>query len=280
MALESIEMKTIRISVDEGISHLTFTQAEKANAMTREFWVEFPEALARLKADCSVRALVISGEGKHFSSGMDLSVFSNNESLNANTAHERERLRHLVKDLQEVFSQLENLRFPVIGVVQGACVGGALDLLSACDMRYATRNSFFCIQEINLAMMADLGALQRLSKLIPQGVVRELAFTGERLPAERALNLGLLNGIFETEDEMRESVGKIAKQIAFRSPLAVSASKEALNYARDNSVADSLEQAALLQSSILDAKEIQSAGLAAAKKTNAVFLDLLPPSSL
>lgn len=280
MSLAKKEFKTFKLVGEEGITHLRFCQPEKANAMTRDFWREFPQALSDIESDKDSRVLLITGEGKHFSSGMDLSVFSDNNNLSNGTARERERLRRLIIDLQSVFSKLEQLQIPVVAAVQGACIGGALDLISACDIRYASKQAYFCIQEINLAMMADLGVLQRLPKLIPDGVVRELAFTGDRLQAERALQLGLLNNVFETEDEMLIEAKAVCKKISAKSPLAIAASKESLNFARDNSVPSSLAHAAILQSSLLDISDLSNAARSAAQKAEASFDSLLLSAKL
>lgn len=280
MSTVASEFKTLRISIDGAVATLSFSQPDKANAMSREFWRELPEALDALDAKEDLRVLIIAGDGKHFSSGMDLSVFANNSALSTSTARERERLRRLVVELQDLFSRLENSRFPVIAAVQGACMGAAFDLACACDMRYATKQAFFCLQEINIGMMADLGVLQRLPKIIPDGVARELAFTGDKLSGERALQLGLVNAMFESEEEMMKEVTAVAKKIAGKSPLAVAASKEALNYARDNSVQEALTQGAVLQSSILDPPDLGRAAHAAAKKEEASFEPLLEASKL
>jgi|688.fasta_scaffold316614_1 enoyl-CoA hydratase len=272
--------ETIELAVRENIAYLKFTQPEKANAMTKAFWSDFPKALDHLAAQNNVRALIISGEGKHFSSGMDLSVFSKNENLNTGTARERERLRGLVLHLQGIFSKLESLRFPVIAAIQGACIGGALDLVCACDMRYASRNAYFCVQETNLAMMADLGVLQRLPKLIPSGIARELCFTGEKLLADRAYELGLVSSVFETEEQLYTHVKSVAQLIASKSPLAIAATKEAINFARDNSVNSALSHAALMQSSLLDGWDLANAATAISKKGTAEFEALLAAGSL
>ena len=269
------EYKTLKIALDGSIAKLTFSQPEKANAMTRDFWDELPRALDQIEQTNDLRALIISGDGKHFSSGMDLSLFAGNPALNCSNPRERERLRRLIVELQDLFSRLEHFHFPVITAVQGACLGAAFDLVCASDLRYATKQAYFCIQEINIGMMADLGVLQRLPKLIPDGVARELAFTGDKLPAERALQLGLLSAVFDSEEEMHNEVNNVARKIAARSPLAVASSKESLNFARDNSVQAALSQAAILQSSIIDPEDLGRAAQAAAKKTEANFDKLL-----
>ncbi|MBX9689061.1 MAG: enoyl-CoA hydratase/isomerase family protein [Candidatus Obscuribacterales bacterium] len=269
------EYKSLKITKNGAVANLHFAQPEKANAMTRDFWREFPLALDEIKNDLSLRVLVISGEGKHFSSGMDLSLFANNQSLDNSNPRQRDRLRLLVLQLQDVFSALSALRIPVIAAVHGACIGGALDLISACDMRYASKSAYFCLQEINLAMMADLGVLQRLPHLIPDGIVRELAFTGDKLSAERAQEIGLLNALFDDEETLQKEVASIAAKIAAKSPLAIAASKEALNYVKDHNTADSLAHAAVLQSSLFDLSDIAAAAAAAAKKSEADYSSLL-----
>jgi enoyl-CoA hydratase len=182
--------------------------------------------------------------------------------------------------LQGIFSKLESLRFPVIAAIQGACIGGALDLVCACDMRYASRNAYFCVQETNLAMMADLGVLQRLPKLIPSGIARELCFTGEKLLADRAYELGLVSSVFETEEQLYTHVKSVAQLIASKSPLAIAATKEAINFARDNSVNSALSHAALMQSSLLDGWDLANAATAISKKGTAEFEALLAAGSL
>ncbi len=270
------QFKSFKLSLEQGVASLVFAKPEKANAMSKDFWEEFPRAIEALEAEPELRALIISGEGKHFSSGMDLSVFANNESLKNKSARERERLRRLILNLQDAFTKLERLRFPVIAAIHGACVGAALDLAAACDLRYAAKNAIFCIQEINLAMMADLGVLQRLPRIIPEGVVRELAFTGDRFGADRAYKLGLLNAVFEQESEMMSEVHAVAKKITAKSPLAIAATKEALNAARDNSLQSSLAQAALLQSALLDLEDLETA--ASAGNRDSEFAPLLASS--
>lgn len=267
---------TFDVSTESGVSHLRLTRAAQMNSMTKEFWNEFPQAVRTIDMDGKARVLVISSKGAHFSSGMDLSVFETGDNLNTKTAMDRNNLRRLILVLQEAFSILETSRIPVIAAVQGACIGGAFDMVCACDIRLATKDAFFRIHEINLGMMADLGVLQRLPRLMPLGVVRELAFTGEPLPAERAKSLGLVNEIFETHEEVVTAALKMARKIAEHSPLAVAASKEALNYSRDHSVDDSLKHCINLQSAIFNTAEVMECLKARKEKRSPVFQDLQP----
>jgi len=266
--------KCFEVEVSGGVAHLKMSRPEQLNSMIPEFWNELPQAIEELETANGTRVIVISSSGKHFSSGMDLSVFQSGEHLRTASAFDRERLRRLVLKLQDSFNCLESCRVPVIVAVQGGCIGAGVDMVCACDLRFATASAFFNIQEINLAMMADLGTLQRLPRLIPEGIARELAFTGDKLPAERAKAIGFVNDVFENEEEMLMKVMEIATRISARSPLAVSASKEAINYARDHAVHDSLRHAADLQSAIFDGGEVQECLKAKGEKREPAFSEL------
>ena len=193
------------VSIEQGIAHIQLSRPESLNSMIPEFWTELPEIVRTLDEEGSARAIVLSSTGRHFTAGMDLSVFTSS-SLAGDAAAEigrrRANLRREVRHLQETFSCLDRARMPVLAAIQGGCIGGGVDMISACDIRYCTRDAFFCIQEINIGMTADVGTFPRLPHLIPQGMVRELAYTGRRLPAERALQIGLVNAVYETQEEM------------------------------------------------------------------------------
>lgn len=269
--------RSFTLDVDEtcGIARLRLNRPESHNSLPIAFFEqELPEAIARLNANGSVRVLIISANGKSFSSGLDLNAFSDPDLLDTSSARKRERLNRVVRKLQDALNALDEARFPVICAIQGVCWGAGLDLASACDIRLATRDSGFSIKEVDLAIMADLGSLQRLTRLMPEGVVRGMAFTGDVMPAAAASNLGLINEIFEGLEELEAGAKKWAERIASHSPLAVSASKAALNYARDHSLADGLQHAALLQSSLLEPGDIIKAVAAARKKERANFMDL------
>lgn len=261
---------------EDGIAHIRLIRPGELNSMIPAFWTELPEVIEELESGSGLRVVVISSTGRHFTSGMDVSVFQGGDQLNTSTAVDREKLRRLILKLQDAFNCLERCRVPVIAAIQGGCIGGGVDMVSACDLRFATTSAFFCIQEINLAMMADLGTLQRLPKLIPEAIVRELAYTGERLSAERAKACGLVNEVFESEQEMHDHVLSVAKQIAARSPLAIAASKAAITYARDHSVNDALGNAADLQAAVFDGHQILECFKAKEEKREPAFPDLHP----
>jgi enoyl-CoA hydratase len=267
------------LELQGAVAHLQFNRPDKLNTLTRAFYEELQDAALTLDASGQTRALVISSSGKHFTAGMDLSVFQGEDFAApgvTEVGRAREALRSMVLELQQSFSVFEQLRLPVLAAIQGGCIGGGVDLVSACDARYCTRDAFFCIQEINIGMVADLGTLQRLPKLMPEGLVRELAYTGRRLAAERALATGLVNEIFEDHAALVRGVLQIAHEIAERSPLAVYGSKEMLNYARDHDVRDSLNYIATWQTGMFQGADMFEAFAAKADKRAPVFADLAP----
>ena len=215
---------------------------------------------------------------------MHLSAFPSESSTGASSTpstEERGRTRANVRrgvlGIQETFNVIDRARMPVLMAIQGGCVGGAVDFASACDCRYATADAFFVIQEINIGMTADLGTFPRLCHLLPQGMVRELAYTGRRLSAQRALELGLVNAVFQTQEVMLDQVMGIAKDIAEKSPLAVHGSKVMINYARDHSIADGLDYIATWQAGMFNPEaDVVESLKAKAEKREPKFADLLP----
>lgn len=266
------------VELQDGIAHLRLNRPEKRNSMVPEFWMELPELVNRLHENGEARVIVISSTGPHFTAGMDLGVFSSGNLGNGSVEVGRARanLRMQVLHLQETFSCLEKARMPVLAAIQGGCIGGGVDMISACDMRYCTENAFFCIQEINIGMTADVGTLQRLPKLIPEGIVRELAYTGRRLPAARAREIGLVNEVFPSHEALIAGVMTVAREIAERSPLAVWGSKETLNYSRDHSVADSLNYIATWQTGMFQPADMMESFTSQTEKRKPRFDDLAP----
>jgi enoyl-CoA hydratase len=276
--------------VDEAdhVAHVQLCRPDELNTMVPAFWRELPEIVGELSDRGTIRAVVLSSTGRHFSAGMDLAVFGGGTNLDAVTsgaepAHQpaelgrvRANLRLNVLHLQEAFTALERARMPVLVAVQGGCIGGAVDMVCAADMRYATADAFFCIQEINIGMTADVGTLQRLPKLIPEGVVREYAYSGRRMPAARAYELGLVNAVYVDQRSMLEGVHEIAAEIATKSPLAVWGSKEMITYARDHSVRDGLDHIATWQAGMFHAQDMIEELTAKAGKRATDHPDLHP----
>lgn len=250
--------RSIQLEFNNKIAHLILNQPASLNSMNRAFWQELPAAIHAIDQAEDIRVLVISSTGKHFSAGMDLEVFSQPDPrmFGGEASRRAEFMRRLVLELQACFSALENLRMPVLAAIQGGCIGGALDLICACDSRYCTSDAFFTIKETELGITADLGTLQRLPKWISPGLVRELAYTSRHLLADAAKDCGLVNQVFPDQASMLTTVLEIAKQIAAHSPLAVAGSKAMLNYARDHSVADSLNYMATWQAGMFQATDL------------------------
>ncbi|HEX6706912.1 MAG TPA: enoyl-CoA hydratase-related protein [Albitalea sp.] len=262
---------------DAGIAHLQLNRPERMNTMAPPFFPAFRDAVQALNDSGRARVLVISSTGKHFSAGMALDTFAGGgPMLDLKSSRARLGFQEGLRRLMACFDVLDSARLPVLCAIQGGCIGGALDLAAACDLRYCTADAFFCIQEINVGMAADLGVLQRLPKLIAPGVVRELAYTGERLSAARALELGLVNAVLADADALLAHAMTAARSIAAKSPLAIAGSKLALNQARDHGTAAALAQMTLLQSAIFDTGEMAEA-IAAWKDKRDPRFDPLPP---
>jgi len=269
------------VDVTDGVAHIVMKRGDEFNTMTPSFWHELPEIIHALEAKAEARVIVISSTGKHFTAGMDLGVFNSDDGLMAadgpddqNIGQRREALRRLVAELQNTFTILDDVRMPVLVAVQGGCLGGGIDLISATDIRYCTRDAFFCIQEINLGMTADVGTFPRLCHLIPQGWVREMAYTGMRLGAEKAKEIGLVNEIYDTQAEMIEAVLATAREIAAKAPLAVSGSKVMINYARDHSIRDGLDYIATWQAGMFQPADMREGMAAMQEKRTPVYRDL------
>lgn len=243
------EYNTLTVNINHKVAHIVLNRPDSLNSMNVDFWHEFPRVIDDINNKSAARAIVISSTGKHFSAGMDLAVFSaNGPNDNIELGRKHDQLRRLVLKLQDCFSVLETARMPVLVAIQGGCIGGAVDMVTAADCRYCTQDAFFSIEETKLGMTADVGTLQRLPKLISIGLVKELAYTGRRMLAEEAKQAGLVNQVYDDQQTMITAVLAIAAEIAARSPLAVTGCKEMINYARDHTVQDSLQYMSVWQS--------------------------------
>ena len=265
-------MTEFLLTEQDGVAHLRLDRPDAANALTLPFWSSFPKAVRALDRAGTARALVISGEGRHFCAGMDVSVFGGGGLQPEAGAAAREAFTHEIRRLQDTFSALAEARMPVVAAIQGACVGAGLDMVSACDLRFAAPGAYFRVEEINIGMMADVGSLQRLPRLLPDAVLREMALCGTTLDAARALALGFVNAVAE---DVLELAMQAARAIAARAPLAVSGSKRALNFSREHTVVESLEHVALLQAGIWHTQDVFGAMQARAEKTAGAFEPLL-----
>ena len=269
-------MQCFSLTLHDHIAHLVLNRPEALNTMHPAFWRELDDTLTHLHRDGSARALVISSTGKHFSAGMALETFGGAIAMDDTSAEGRAAIYDLLTDIQATFTKLETLRIPVIAAIQGGCIGGAVDMVSACCIRYATADAFFCIQEINIGMVADVGTLQRLPKLVPLGVVKELAYTGRRLGAHKALGYGLVNEVFDTQDAMLAAALQCAKEIAAKPPVAIWGTKQVIHYTRDHSVEDSLRQMGWVQGAIWSNAHVREAVSAMKQKRDGQLTPLSP----
>ncbi len=270
------KLSCFSLSIERHVAHLVLNRPEALNTMGPTFWKELDAVLKQLHTAGEARALVISSTGKHFSAGMSLDTFSSAIQMDDNSPEGRAAVFDSLTNIQATFTLLETLRIPVIAAIHGGCVGGAVDMVTACCIRYATADAFFCIQEINIGMVADVGTLQRLPKLLPMGLVKELAYTGRRMPAAQALANGLVTEVFDTHEALVAGALKIAQEIANKPPVAIWGTKQALNYARDHSVEDSLRQMGWLQGAIWSNPHVKEAITAMKEKREASYPDLAP----
>ena len=256
------------------IAHLVLSRPEAMNTMHPLFWRELDAVLTQLHKGNSARVLVISSTGKHFSAGMALETFDGAIGMQDDSAESRAAIFDSLTDTQATFTKLEALRIPVIVALHGGCVGGAVDMVTACCIRYATADAFFCIQEINIGMVADVGTLQRLPKLIPEAVVKEYAYTGRRMRADVAKGYGLVNEVFNSQAECLAAAMQCAKEIAAKPPVAIWGTKQAIHYTRDHSVEDSLKQMGWLQAAIWSNAHVHEAVAAMKEKREGEFPEL------
>jgi enoyl-CoA hydratase len=263
------------IQVENHVAHVVFNRPDKMNALDRKGWQELKMVFDWCNATADVRAVVLSGEGKHFCAGIDLSLLMSlkKEVHDSCEGRLRENLRLVILDLQQCVTAIEQCRKPVLAAVHGGCIGGGLDIVCACDMRYATHDAFFTIKEIDMGMVADLGTLQRLPKLIGDGIVRELAYTGRKMSGTESVQRQLCNSSFGSKEEMMAQVLGMAQEIAAKSPLSVRGTKEMLLYSRDHSVADGLNYIATWNAAMMMSEDLANAFQAQLTKKSPSFKD-------
>lgn len=270
-----MQLETIAISVENHVATVTLNRPDKANALNLTMWHDLRRAFTWVDETPDVRVAILAGEGKHFTSGIDLQMMMGllPQVRNECEGRTRENLRRMILDLQDCLTSLERCRKPVLAATHGACVGGGVDLIACADMRYCSADATFVIKEIDIGMTADVGTLQRLPKLIGDGMVRELAFTGRRVDAAEARMIGLVNRVFDSREALYAGVRELAATIASKSPLSIRGTKEMLNYTRDHSVADGLNYVATWNAAMLLSNDLTAAMTAAMTKQTPTFKD-------
>lgn len=268
-----MQFDTLELVQEGAVAHVRLNRPEKSNALNECMWRELQAAFEWCDAEPGVRAVVLSGKGKNFCAGIDLTMLMNMQQAidDACEARKRDKLRRIILGLQANVSSLEHCRKPVIAAIHGACVGGALDIVLAADIRLCAANAVFSVREVDVGMVADVGTLQRLGPIIGEGNARELAFTARNLGAEEALRMHLVNRVCEDADAVVAAAIEMATAIAAKSPLAVQGTKEVLNYSRDHSVADGLNHVANWNAAMLLSEDIQQAVMAAVTGSPAQF---------
>jgi len=267
--------KSFVVIIENKIATIEINRPEKANSLDFAGWAELKLIFESLSQDAGVRVVVVKGAGKNFCAGMDLSALMLiAQSYDGNCeARKREKFSHDLQRLQDAITSIDKCAKPVIAAIHGACVGAGVDLVSACDMLYCTDNAYFCIKEVDMGLVADMGTLQRLPRKIPQGMMAELAYTGRKLSGKEAVQIGLCNQSFISQDALYEYAMKIAAQIAAKSPVVVRGTKRVLAYAKEHSVEDGLEYIKLWNAGMIYSNDLMEAMQASMEKRTPIFED-------
>ena len=251
--------ESVTVDVDGHVAQVTLVGPGKGNAMGPAFWSEMPEVFAKLDADRDVRAIVITGSGKNFSYGLDLPAMGGSFApmmADGALARPRAEFHAELRRMQNAISAVADCRTPTIASVQGWCIGGGVDLISAVDIRYASADAKFSVREVRLAIVADVGSLARLPLILNDGHLRELALTGRDIDAARAEKIGLVNDVFEDADKSLAAAHATAAEIAANPPLTVHGVKDVLDQQRISAVSESLRYVAAWNSAFLPSKDL------------------------
>ena len=268
------DYQAFQVELNGNIAHVQINRPEKVNAMNAAFWTEIIEIFQWIDETDAVRVVVLSGAGKHFSAGIDLMLLASvaNE-MGKDVGRNARMLRRKILQMQASFNAVDQCRKPVLAAIQGYCIGGAIDLIAACDMRYAAEDAQFSIKEIDMGMAADVGTLQRLPRIIGDGMLRELAYTGRMVAAQEALAIGLVNRVYSDQQALLDGVMAIANEIASKSPIAIAGTKRMISYMRDHSVDDGLEYVATWNAAMLQSSDLRLAMTAHMTKQKPEFVD-------
>jgi enoyl-CoA hydratase len=268
-------LSTLSVSLADHVALITLSRPDRANAMSEAMWQELREGMRWLDGEPRARVGIIEGQGDHFCAGIDLSMLLSlpKRIEDECPARRAEKLRQLILDLQDTLTAIERCRKPVIAAVHGACVGGGLDLVAACDLRYCSADAHFCLKEIDLGIVADVGVIQRLTRIIGDGRTRELAYTARQIAGEEAARIGLVSDCLGSREQMLKGVNEVARLIASKSPITMRGLKENLVYARDHSVPEGLRYAATWNSAMLMSDDLEAVAKAQMSRSTPMFKD-------
>ena len=269
-----MELTTLDYTVDGAIARVTMNRPDALNTMTKAFWTELIDVFKTIDGDPAVRCVIVASTGRHFTAGLDLGWAGAVGGEQGDPGRAREAFRRHIKGMQETFNVVDRCRVPVIAVIQGGCIGGGVDFVTACDIRIAAENSFFTIQEVNIAIVADVGTLQRIPHLLPQGLIRELAYTGRRFPAAEARQYGFVNRVEADHAAALAAAESMAQDIAAKSPLVITGIKHILDHGRDQTIEQGLDQVALWNAAMLQGEDVPNAVRAQIARQPAIFADL------
>lgn len=269
------------VEKDGSVARLTLSRPDKRNALSLPFWESFPETVAALDKAGDVRALVIASEGPVFCAGIDLGAF---QGIAGGAAPDDPAkglaFMQSVARMQDTFTALETARIPVIAAIQGGCLGAGVDMITACDIRLCTEDAYFSVFEINLGMTADVGTFPRLLNHLPEGVVRELSYTGRKMGADEAMRYGLINSVHADQPAVLDAAMTMAHEIASKAPMAIHGTKKAITYCRDHTTQEGLDWIGMWNASMLQPSELMAAMVAQKTGAPGQFAPLPPLKKL
>lgn len=271
-----VRLEIVPLEAGGAIAEVILDRPEKLNAMEPRFFHEIRQAFERVDEDDAIRVAILRAEGKHFTAGLDLmaaatGVLQPDPDAATSPVTANTRLYRVIRDWQAGISAAERCRKPVIAAIHGYCIGGGVDLTTACDIRLCTADATFAIQETKLALVADIGTLQRITGIVGKGIARELAYTGKQIDAERAERCGLVNTVYPDQESLLAGARAMAEEIAANSPLAVQGTKQVLQYSEEHSIEEGLEHVAQWNASYLHSQDLKEAMTAFMEKRPPVF---------
>ncbi|MDA9121065.1 crotonase/enoyl-CoA hydratase family protein [Flavobacteriales bacterium] len=267
--------KHFKYTVENKVAHVVINRPEKVNSFNETTWKELKAIFELIDKEPEVRVAVLSGEGKLFCAGIDLQMLmsvKNVENIECG-GRRSEKILNFIHELQESINAIEKCSKPVLAATHNGCIGGGVDIIAACDLRYCSDDAYFTIKEIDMGMVADLGTLQRLPKFVKPAIVAEMAYTGRKVGAAEAKEIGLVNNHFTDKETLLSEVQKLAETIASKSPISIRGTKEILRHTRDHSVADGLHHMAVWNSAMLLSDDLTAAFMAAMSKQTPDFKD-------